>query len=279
MGVTVVDSTTAVRGPARGDDRGEAATRRRASFPWYDSIWLAKYVRAKAILAERYPLRLPEFEEACSVFRTDPGFRPVYLDRVFDPDVMARIRATIEGYTLRQYELHELAKFGRLVVHDDPYFIELQRNLVQTVSGLVGEAVDTSYNFLSLYQGPAACPIHMDAPSAKWTLDICINQSRKWPLRFSEITPWPETWTMPDDGAWSDEIKARHAFDSHSMDVGGAVIFGGSSQWHYRDPMPDVTTQDFCTLLFFHFIPAGTAHLAEPNNWSDLFGAPELSEI
>ena len=83
---------------------------------------------------------------------------------------------------------------------------------------------------------------------------------------------------MPGDGAWSDHIKNSHSFDSHSMAVGGAVIFGGSSQWHYRDPMPDVTRKDFCTLLFFHFVPAGSTELAKPQNWARIFGVPELSE-
>ena len=57
------------------------------------------------------------------------------------------------------------------------------------VSGLVGEAVEASYNFLSLYAGAASCAVHMDAPSAKWTLDICIDQSRLWTIEVSDVVP------------------------------------------------------------------------------------------
>lgn len=268
-------------GDVRGSDRATRAGgehRLESVFPWYDSYWLAAYLCAKTILHERHPERLAAFDDAMSVFRTDTEFRPVLLDQVFDADVMARIRTIIQEYTLNQYKLYELATFGRLLVHDEPYFLELQRGLVSMVSELVGEPVETSYNFLSLYEGSAVCPVHLDAPSAKWTLDICIDQSREWPLHFSQVMPWPETWTAPNDGAWSDAIKNSHAFESHSMKVGGAVIFGGSSQWHYRDPLPNATKQDFCTLLFFHFVPEGTAELRKPKNWARIFGVPELDE-
>ena len=63
------------------------------------------------------------------------------------------------------------------------------------------------------------------------------------------------------------------------MDPGEAVVFGGSSQWHYRDPMPEATRTDFCTLLFFHFIPAGSAALSRPENWADIFEVPELRQF
>lgn len=266
-----------VRG-SKAASEAAGAPRQTSGFPWYDSYWLTSYLRAKVMLQERYPHKVAEFDDALSIFRTDPTFRPVFLDQVFDAAVTARIRTTIQEYTLRQYELHELATFGRLVVHDDPYFIELQQGLVDLVGQLVGEPVDTSYNFLSLYEGPASCPVHMDAPSAKWTLDICIDQSREWPLHYSEIMPWPETWTMPSAGQWSDHIKNSHSFDAHLMAVGGAMIFGGSSQWHYREPMPGATKRDFCTLLFFHFIPKGTSELANPKNWARLFDVPVLHE-
>ena len=29
-------------------------------------------------------------------------------------------------------------------------------------------------------------------------------------------------------------------------------------------------------ILFFHFIPKGTAELCQPENWTRLFGVPEL---
>lgn len=251
----------------------------RVQYPWYDSIWLSSYVQARAYLTKHYPAKLEEFEQALSVFRTDPDFQPVRLDTIFDDDVLDRIRETVAGYSIEQLEVHELANFGRFVVHDDPYFLELQRGVVELVSDLVGEHVETSYNFLSLYQGAASCAVHMDAPSAKWTLDICIDQSRPWPIHFSDVVEWPDSWTSPENGEWADSIRESNEFTSHPMDPGQVVVFGGSSQWHYRDPMHQATRSDFCTLLFFHFIPAGSTALSRPENWADIFEVPELRQF
>jgi hypothetical protein len=37
--------------------------------------------------------------------------------------------------------------------------------------------------------------------------------------------------------------------------------------------------KQFCSLLFFHFIPKGAAELVRPKNWARLFGIPELSGL
>ncbi len=58
-----------------------------------------------------------------------------------------------------------------------------------------------------------------------------------------------------------------------------AAIFSGSSQWHYRNRMPPGPGRQFCELLFFHYVPAGTRDLVCPDKWAELFGAPELAGI
>lgn len=147
------------------------------------------------------------------------------------------------------------------------------------MSDLVGEPVEACYNFLSLYGSDGSCAIHMDAPSAKWTLDICIDQSKPWPIHFSELVPWPENWQAPVGGDWQEAIKSSHQFESHAMQAGEAIAFAGSSQWHYRNPMENASDDDFCTLLFFHFIPAGTSHFVYPRQWAEYFDIPELTEV
>jgi hypothetical protein len=250
----------------------------RVRFPWYDSVWLSSYQQARAFLARHDREKLEEFERALSVFRTEPGFQTVRLSSVFDDQILERIRRTVAGYSVAQLELHELESFGRFVVHDDPFFLELQEGVADLVSGVVGEQVEACYNFLSLYQGDARCAVHMDAPSAKWTLDICVDQSRPWPIEVSDVVPWPETWESPA-GDWEDEILQTTTFTPYTMSAGEAIIFGGSSQWHYRDPMPQATSDDFCTLLFFHYVPAGSAALSQPENWPDIFDVPELRSV
>ena len=42
----------------------------------------------------------------------------------------------------------------------------------------------------------------MDAPDAKWTLDLCNEQSDAWPIHFSRIMPWPGLLTKAPGKPW-----------------------------------------------------------------------------
>ncbi len=170
--------------------------------------------------------------------------------------------------------------FGRFVKWDLPYMTTLQEQIADQVSDLVGEQVEPCYNFLSLYKELGVCGVHMDAPFSKWTVDLCIQQSAQWPIHFSKIVPWPEEWTAPDKD-WEDQVKSdpANAFESFAMQEGEALIFSGSSQWHYRNAIERLQDANFCHLLFFHYIPAGTKALTRPANWKDLFDIPDLAVL
>jgi hypothetical protein len=189
-----------------------------------------------------------------------------------------RIRETIREIPMDRLKTHEIKSFGRYVVHDWPEFTMLQQTLVERVSELAGEAVEASYNFLSLYTRLGVCQPHLDDPSAKWTLDICIDQSEPWPIHFSQIVPWPET--LDELGKVSIEaIRAdpELEFRAEVLAPGDAILFTGTNQWHYRDALPSGPGKRFCELLFFHFIPRGTGALTDPRTWADYFGIPELA--
>ena len=255
-------------------------------YPWYDSVWLDEYSRAKNIIRKGKPQALAAFEDAMQVFRTRPDFRVRKFERVFDNDTLEKIRQVVRTLKPTDFEFHEAQHFKRFVVHDHPYFTELQQQLIPLVSEAVGEPVEPNYNFLSLYNAMGVCPVHMDSPEAKWTLDICLNQSEPWPIYFSQIQPWPET--DPDSepsawlaGDWEQSIKQSPSanFEAHSMEPGQAILFAGSSQWHYRNAMPALSTKSSCDLLFLHFIPRGTRELLSPLNWARLFDIPELAKV
>jgi len=90
--------------------------------------------------------------------------------------------------------------------------------------------------------------------------------------------PWPEIDPKITQDHKSD--PALH-YTPALLNPGDAVLFSGSSQWHYRDGLQQAAQQSigrtFCDLLFFHFIPKGTMRLINPNEWADLFGIPELA--
>ena len=253
-------------------------------YPWYDSVWLEQYTRAKAIIRRVRPSALSEFENVMSVFRTRTDFRVTKFDQIVHDETLEQIRAVVSSIKPSDLDLHEAKRFKRFVVHDHSQFIELQAKLVPLVSEAAGEPVEPSYNFLSLYSAMGVCPVHMDSPEAKWTLDLCLNQSEPWPIYFSQIQRWPEIdpdLDMPAwlTGDWEQAIKTSPSvnFEAHAMEPGQAILFSGSSQWHFRNAMPAGGRKSFCDLLFFHFIPRGSRELVRPCNWARLFGIPELA--
>lgn len=251
-----------------------------SALPWYDSGWLRAYRRARRIVALLYPDRLPEFLDAFSVLRTDPGFQVTALERPFDSATRETMRAFIRTLDHSEAEKHEMLRFGRLVVHDHPLFNDLQKTLTERVGEIVGEPVEPCYNFLSLYNNLGVCRVHMDAPSAKWTVDYCIEQSSLWPIYISQVRPWPEDWEHPGSG-WEAAVKndPENRFGAYRLEEGQAIVFGGSSQWHYRERIERVSQANFCHLVFFHFIPRGTRSLVFPEEWAARFCMPELTDI
>ncbi len=141
-------------------------------YPWYDSLWLTQYARAVEIVRSVRPDRLNGFVDAFRIFHTPPGFETLLIERGLDDDTLQAIRRVVASLRPSDLELHEARSFGRFVVHDHPFFTELQHRLVPLVSGAVGEPVQVSYNFLGLYTQRGVCAPHLDSPEAKWTLDL-----------------------------------------------------------------------------------------------------------
>lgn len=249
--------------------------------PWYDSKWLSAYIHAKAILRRVGPAILNDFVSQMRVFRTRMDFQPTHCESVFSEETLNLVRQEVVSMKPSDLELHEARLFGRFVVHDRPRFSDLQRQLEDMVSRAAGEPVESSYNFLSRYTRRGVCRVHLDAPIAKWTLDICVRQSVEWPIYFSQVVPWPESEDLllsSDD--WETDIRCSSMlnFRSYVLQPGQAVLFSGSSQWHYRDPIPG-GVNEYCDLLFFHYIPRGTSDLVQPASWARIFGVPELAEL
>ena len=251
-----------------------------AAFPWYDSPWLASFVRAEAFMRAHHPGRLEEFVRSFDVLRTDPDFKTKHVRDMISPEDHARLKALTVAEAGSPREKHEMLRFGRLIVHDAELCTELQARLTDRISDLVGECVEPCYNFLSLYNNLGVCAVHMDAPSAKWTFDYCIEQSSPWPIHLSQVRPWPEEWRH-DGGDWNQAIRTDPAnrFEPFTLHEGEAIVFGGSSQWHYRDRIAQRTATNFCHLVFFHYVPAGTQHLTDPGRWAEHFGIPALAEM
>ena len=244
-------------------------------FNWYDSKFLRQFEAARKFVAKVRPDRLDEFVSAFDVLRTDPAFKTKLLEPVFDADTFRQVIETVHALPKVSLQYHEGDSFGRSLLRRHPFFTRLQSSLTERVSELVGEPVVPAYNFLSLYGGKGRCDPHLDQPLSKWTLDICIEQSVEWPIYFSQVIDWPT-----GEGEYEPTIEELRAnpslhFDSVVLNPNGGAIFSGSSQWHFRDPL-DARDTDYCTLLFFHYLPKGAEPLADPQQWASHFGIPEL---
>ncbi|MEH6589988.1 MAG: hypothetical protein V7746_07035 [Halioglobus sp.] len=252
----------------------------RAHYPWYDSPWLEAYSTAKVIIGKICPEKLKEFEAALSIFNAPEDFQVIKLSEVLSTTQLAdalRVVNELEPDNLTQ---HELLQFGRMVVHNHPEFTRLQKVFTERMSDLANEQLEPSYNFLSLYNNLGVCKPHMDAPNAKWTLDICLDQSASWPINFSQTVPWPEKFT-PRGEDWHMQVleDPELRFTTFAPEVNEALFFAGSSQWHYRDRISSAAAQNYCHLLFFHYIPSDSGDLVDPKSWWRIFDIPELKEF
>lgn len=262
------------------EQKSEPVPTRNGGLKWYDSLWLGDYFAAQDILRRAAPQQLDAFEEAMRVFRCPADFRIEVARGLFDAARLEEARAIVRSIPKDKIEIHELRKFGRFVVHDWPAFNAMQETLVDIVSQMAGEAVEPSYNFLSLYTHKGVCEPHLDAPMAKWTLDVCIDQSEPWPIHFSRIAEWPEAdFDLGED--WRERVKRDPTlgFRSETLMPGDALLFSGPNQWHYRDNYAQTGGKPHCDLLFFHFVPEGTLDLVEPANWARIFDVPELAVL
>ncbi len=106
------------------------------------------------------------FVEAFRVLHTRQDFETTLVKQPFDDACLSDIRRVATSLRPTDLELHEARSFGRFIVHDHPFFTELQERVAPFVSDIVGERVESGYNFLSLYTNMGVCPVHMDAPQA-----------------------------------------------------------------------------------------------------------------
>ena len=140
----ILDSSSPQRLSNPDTVAGNVRPARSASYPWYDSIWLAKYTAAKVIIKRVKPGALSAFEEVFSILYTRPDFKEKLLERVLDDGTLGKLRGVVKSLKPAEFELHEVHRFKRFVVHDHPLVTELQVALVSLVSDEVGEAVESS---------------------------------------------------------------------------------------------------------------------------------------
>jgi hypothetical protein len=98
---------------------------------------------------------------AIQPLHTRLDFRERLLDHPFDASTLSEIRRVVASLRPTELEMHEARMFGRFVVHNHPFFVELQGRTIALVSETVGEPVEAAYNFLSLYTRSGVCSVRI----------------------------------------------------------------------------------------------------------------------
>lgn len=150
-------------------------------------------------------------------------------------------------------------EFVRRYAHNVPFFVGIHRQLAEFASDLFGEKVKPSYVFLSMYQDNGACPLHIDRPQCRYTIDYLIRQTQPepWPICIGDHMTDEQRQAHDDAGdghPQGDDIQARiDAENWHTvlLNPNDAVCYSGTHSWHYRPERLRGTAD----LAFFHFVP------------------------
>lgn len=148
-------------------------------------------------------------------------------------------------------------KFGRRYGHNLGFFVNIHRQLSDYASELFGEKVKPSYVFLSMYDKGGQCPLHIDRPQCRYTIDYLIRQEQKdpWPICVGpQMTDKERDAIEVSHPKTSDERQS--VIDSVDWTVcnlrpNDAVCYSGTNAWHYRPTKSDGSAD----LVFFHFVP------------------------
>ncbi len=258
--------------------RAAAAIRAIDQLGWYDSHFLRRFEVAKRYLAEVRPEALGAFSAGFDALKPPSGFHETPIADVFDSATCEAIIAHSRAAKIDAFDMQdaENAAFGRDVVWDYPLFLQLQEQVRPRIEAIVGAPLVSSYNFLSRYGAQGKCDLHMDHPDAMYTFDYCIEQDAVWPIHVSRATYWPTADFARGFNPEAIIAEPELDFADHLLRPNQALLFCGSSQWHYRRPK---AAGGFCHLLFFHYFPAGCEALVEPRRWAEHFALPELQPL
>lgn len=150
------------------------------------------------------------------------------------------------------------SKFGRRYAHNVPFFVDIHQQLTEFASELFGNAVRPSYSFLSMYETSGQCPLHIDRPQCRYTIDYLISQEAQdpWPINIGPHMSDDEVAQIKNGhpvGETADEIIGDVKWTQSLLKPNDAVCYSGTNCWHYRPTKSDGKVN----LVFFHFVPEG----------------------
>lgn len=191
--------------------------------------------------------------------------KPLVVSGLFDADTYQTILRFMDVWlpTVRldsdRHQDDSPYKFGRRYGHNIGFFVDIHHQLKDYASDLFGEKVKPSYSFLSLYDKGGQCPLHIDRPQCRYTIDYLIRQeqSAPWPIAIGSQMTDKELAKIEQTHPTTDEER-QALIDGVDWTVcelapNDAVCYSGTNAWHYRPTKSDGSAD----LVFFHFVPEG----------------------
>ena len=184
---------------------------------------------------------------------------PVILRHLFDQPTHEAIKQFLDQRVPLMSVSVDEGEFVRTYAHNVPFFVNIHRQLTDLASTIFGEPVKPSYCFLSMYKENGICPLHIDRPQCRFTIDYLIRQDQiePWPIHIGDHMTDDQRKTLDDAGEGHPTgvaIEQRIAAENWStalLNPNDAVCYSGTHSWHYRSQRL-VGTAD---LVFFHFVP------------------------
>lgn len=191
--------------------------------------------------------------------------RPVLINQLFTLENHQKIIKYLDDFTpyIPFADDHQQPNktdfFKRRFYHNLPFFVEIHKQLVDFASDIFGEKLKPSYVFLSLYDDGGRCPLHVDRPQCRYTIDYLIRQAsdNSWPIKIAapmaESTRQDPDFKNPETDEEIDQIIQTNKWYEYNLTPNDAICYSGTNAWHYR-PTFSIGTAE---LAFFHFVPEG----------------------
>lgn len=200
---------------------------------------------------------MPTYTKTPPLVKTKSGVKIV--KNIFDESTHQAIKLFVENNLKFFPAGFDDQEFNRTYYHNLPFFVALHQQLTDFASEKCGEKLKPSYVFLSNYFDGGKCPLHIDRPQCRYTIDYLIDQSsaEPWPIDISNPMADEDRAAYDENnvmGPKTDEDK-QLVIDNEKwtrvlLEPNDAVIYSGTHSWHYR---PTILSGS-ATLAFFHFV-------------------------
>ena len=178
----------------------------------------------------------------------------IVVEQLFDDETVATINRYMKEYVPIIPWAYDGEQFVRLYGHNPTFWVDIHQQLADYASQMFGEPVKPSYVFLSMYKQGGTCPLHIDRPQCKYTIDYLISSTvDEWPICIGPAMSDEEKATVSPHPEGEERQQLIESVDWTCVNLkpNDAVLYSGTDSWHYR---PTVLNGE-ASLVFFHFVP------------------------